>query len=440
MIIQNALVVDNSKTTQTITVKLLEEMGIGYQIADSKEVVWSKIKDSQQPFDIVLVSRMTLGQDLHTFVSQLRALRGYASIPLILMINDKGSDQNIERMYSIGFTQVFSRKEYHLIKGYLTQIKKRDTFQEARQNKVIIIEDDLSQQLIVQSILEERFCQCFCFTSAEDALAECENIQPQVIICDFFLDGEMTALDFILKVKNDGHPWELVPILVMTGLDDETRKYELVRSGANDYISKPTDSLDLTVRVENLIRYKHLIDTVEQQKHAMHELAMHDQLTGLYNRNFIAEQVQICIADAQRHNSHYSIILLDIDHFKRVNDLNGHDVGDQVLREVGNLLRQHARGDDVAARMGGEEFIILLNKCDLLRAGQKAEYLRQKIEALKPAGIGVTASFGVAELSDNVDNFDKLFKAADIAVYSAKSKGRNCIELAPVKYQQANVN
>jgi two-component system cell cycle response regulator len=407
-------------------------MDITYQIADNKESVWSKIKSSPTTFDMILVSRATLDKDLSLFVSQLRALRDYSSIPLILLINDKGSGENIESLYSIGFTQVFSRKEYHLIKEYLSQTQQRDTFQKDRQNKVVIIEDDLSQQLIVQAVLAERFCQCFCFTSVEEALAASETIQPQVIVCDFFLEGEMTGLDFVLHVRNNKHPWSYIPILMMTGLDDDTRKYELVRSGANDYISKPTDALDLSVRVENLIRYKHLLDTVEQQKQDMHELAMRDQLTGLYNRHFIAEQVQICFAKAKRHDSSYSIILLDIDHFKQVNDINGHQVGDQVLKEVGALLKQDARGDDVAARMGGEEFIILLNKCSIDSARQKAEKLKEKIKTLQPAGISVTASFGVAELNKEVDNFDKLFKAADDAVYNAKAKGRDRVEVARV--------
>ncbi|MGH1439802.1 MAG: diguanylate cyclase [Cellvibrionaceae bacterium] len=428
MTITRALIVDSSKLTQAITCSFLEDLDIEFDIAPTEQDVWQHIKTSSAPYDLVLVSRASLGKDLKTFVSRFRALRGYSSTPLILLLNDRGQDDYIESLYVSGFTQIFTRKEFDLLKGYIEQSKARDTFEEARQNKVIIIEDDLAQQMTVQAILEENFCECFCFKSAEEALEQVDIIQPHVITCDFFLEGKMTALDFVCHLKQGDHPWSQVPILVMTGLDDATRKYELVRSGANDYIAKPIDPLDLTVRVENLIRYKHLLNKVEKQKQEMQYLAMHDQLTGVYNRHFVAEQVEISIKNAQRHATPYSIVVLDIDFFKKINDQHGHDVGDEVLKAVALLLKDNMRGDDVVARMGGEEFLLLMNHCDLSYAVNKSEILRAKIQALNPSDVKVTASFGVAQLDEYIDSFDKLFRAADQAVYQSKSSGRNCVQ------------
>ena len=178
---------------------------------------------------------------------------------------------------------------------------------------------------------------------------------------------------------------------------------------------------------DKLTKWPRVSHTGRQQKKEMQYLAMHDQLTGLYNRHFVAEQVQIGITEAQRHQTDYSMILLDIDHFKQVNDQHGHDIGDQVLKSVGEFLQEHARGDDVVARMGGEEFLILLNHCDLNSAVEKAEMLRMGIETLKPADLLVTSSFGVSQLNDEFNSFDKLFKAADLAVYNSKNSGRNCV-------------
>ncbi len=440
MTIDRALIIDASKTTQAISGSLLSAVGIDFDSASSETDVWKLIKDRESPYDLILVSRASLGRELRIFVSRLRALRGYSSVPLILLINDKGEDHDIESLYTIGFTQIFSRKEFDRLKDYIEQAQARDTFEKARQNKVVIIEDDLAQQLTVQAILEENHCECFCFNSAEDALEQAETIQPHVITCDFFLEGKMTALDLVLQVKHAEHPWRHVPIIVMTGLDDSTRKYELVRSGANDYITKPIDPLDLSVRVENLIRYKHLLDTVEEQKKEMQFLAMHDQLTGLYNRHFVAEQVLINISEAKRHHKDYSVVLLDIDFFKQVNDQHGHDVGDTVLKEVGSFLQQQIRGNDVVARMGGEEFLLLLNHCNQANALEKAELLREQIELLKPADLTVTASFGVAQLSSELNNFDKLFKAADLAVYRAKELGRNRVETMPTHESLSQTN
>lgn len=428
MNITRALIVDSSKLTQAITGSFLEELGIAFDLADRESVVWQLIKQRPEPYELVLVSRATLGKDLPLFVSRFRALRQYATVPLILLLNDK--EHAVESMYANGFTQIFSRKEFPLLRDYIKQIQSRDTFEKARQNKVVIIEDDLALQITIQAILEENHCECFCFKSAEAALEAAETIQPQVITCDFFLEGKMTALDFVCQVKQGEHPWSNVPILVMTGLDDVARKYELVRSGANDYLAKPIDPLDLTVRVENLMRYHHLLTKVEEQKEALHYLAMHDQLTGVYNRNFIAEQVHISIRDAQRHQTAYSIIVLDIDHFKAINDNYGHDKGDEVLRAVADLLKNTLRGDDIIARIGGEEFLILLNHSDIAIAAQKAESLRTEIQQLKPAGLSLTASFGVAQLDEHINDFDTLFKAADQAVYLSKARGRNRVELA----------
>lgn len=429
MTIDRALIVDSSKLTQAITSSFLNDLGIEFDIAESEQYVWQFIKDRKKPYDLVLVSRASLGRDLKLFVSRFRALGKYSSTPLILLLNDRETDDYLESLYANGFTQIFTRKEFHSLKEYIEQSQSRNTFEKARQNKVIIIEDDLAQQLTVQAILEENFCECFCFKSAEDALAQIGTIEPSVITCDFFLEGKMTALDFVCHVKQVDHPWYHVPILVMTGLDDPTRKYELVRSGANDYIAKPIDPIDLTVRVENLIRYKHLLDKVEKQKREMQYLAMHDQLTGVYNRHFVAEQVEISIKNAQRHNTPYSIVILDIDFFKKINDRYGHDIGDQVLKAVASLLKHNMRGDDVVARLGGEEFILLLNHCDLYSAADKCESLRSQLQGLKPSNIEVTASFGVAQLNQEIDTFDKLFKAADYAVYESKKLGRNRVEV-----------
>ena len=438
MEIQRALILDSSKTTQAITSSLLGELDIACDIANNESDVWGLIKDNAEPYHLLLIARAALGRELRVFVSRLRALRHYHTVPLILLINDKGEDQDIESFYAIGFTQVFSRKEFSRLRDYLLQAKSRNTFEKARQNKVVIIEDDLAQQLTVQAILEENYCECFCFKSAEEALLQASQLQPHVLVSDFFLDGKMTALDLVLAVKNPDHPWRHVPIVVMTGLDDPTRKYELVRSGANDYIAKPIDPLDLSVRVENLIRYKHLLDTVEAQKKEMQFLAMHDPLTELHNRYFVAEQVIISITEAKRHRHPYAIIVIDIDHFKSINDQHGHDAGDKVLKAVGYFLQRQVRENDVVARMGGEEFLLLLSHCDLNKAVDKAKSLRAGLEKLNPGGLTVTASFGVAELNDELDNFDKLFKAADIAVYRAKSLGRNRVEVAPLALSRIN--
>jgi len=171
---------------------------------------------------------------------------------------------------------------------------------------------------------------------------------------------------------------------------------------------------------------------LEVQRQKMYELAMKDQLTQLYNRHYLLEIAAKSINEAERFNDPLSIIVIDIDHFKKLNDTHGHQLGDQVLESVAELLKAEMRSSDVAARFGGEEFVLLLSHCALAEAQAKAEDLREKIQQLTPCDIEITASFGVSALESltGEGSFDALFKLADHALYQAKDEGRNRVVVA----------
>lgn len=425
------LIVHRSKTIHSIFEQLLSNLGVEGDTVSSEDEIWPLMKQQQDPYFMVLVSRQSVGKDIDVFVRRFRSIMGYEATPLILLVNNKSTHQDAE-FYHSGFTRVFSVEDFVSLETYVEQSLKRHQAEYIHQKQVLVIEDDLSQQVLLQAVLEQASCQVICFKSAEEALEASDEVSPQVIICDFFLQGNMTALDFIPKIKQADHPWFMVPILVMSGLDDTSRRHELIRSGANDFLVKPLDMMDLMVKVENLLRYKLLLDKVEEQSQKMQYLAMHDALTGLYNRHFISERVHHAIAEAHRHKVDYCIVEVDVDHFKKVNDQYGHDMGDKVLIAVSQVLQNQLRDEDIAARLGGEEFILLLNRCSLKDACAKSEELRLEIENLEPEGIKVTASFGVAQLTDEVKDFDGLFKLADKAVYQAKELGRNRVEYAAI--------
>ncbi|MBX2807236.1 MAG: diguanylate cyclase [Cellvibrionaceae bacterium] len=428
MTIKNALIVNQSKTTTAISASLLEDLAITFEAVSCESDAWALIQSGQLHFDLILVSRSTFAQGMAPFVANIKALAAYSDVPIIILVGEPETEDKLEALYAMGFTQVFSLQEFNLLEDYIRQFQARDTLHKDKKNKVVILEDDLGQQLLVQAIFEEKQCECFCFTAVEDALDAADSLEPDLIVSDFFLAGKMTGLDLVVCIKQAQHPWSHLPVLVMTGLDDAARKSELVRSGANDYIAKPIDPVDLVLRAENLIRYKQLLDTVEQQKTVLHHLAMHDQLTGLYNRHFVVEHVQMSIAEAKRHGHDYALIVLDVDNFKIINDKHGHDRGDHILKAVADTLKHQCRVNDVVARLGGEEFLILMSHCNFVQAMAKAEKLRLSLYELKPMGLRVSASFGVAQLDDDLNTYEKLFKAADRAVYQAKQKGRNCVQ------------
>ena len=428
MTISSALIVENSKTFQAILADIFSSAAIETDFATDANMALNQLSAPAAAYSIVIVSSASLGDDIERFAKAIRTIKTYTHIPLLLLTTDK--DYSDRRLYAAGYTQIFSRTNVVEIKSYIDHFLLRDISPEQGNNKVAIIEDDLPQQLVLKAILEEGYCECRCFKSAEDILTNCESYSPDVIVVDFFLEGKMTGMEFIGIVRNAAHPWHRLPIIAVTALDDAARKYELLRAGANDYLVKPMEPVDVTVRVENLAKYKRLMDMVELQREEMQYLAMHDQLTGLYNRHYLAEQVGVRLREAVRHDIPYSIIVLDIDYFKKINDNLGHDKGDEVLVALGRMLNENFRSEDTVARLGGEEFIVFMGHCDLDYAMQKAEQLRRCLAESKVAGLDITASFGVAQLSKTNDNFDRLFKAADEAVYRAKNGGRNRVEPA----------
>ena len=167
-----------------------------------------------------------------------------------------------------------------------------------------------------------------------------------------------------------------------------------------------------------------------------------DSLTGLFNRMHFGEQLQRTLTEAERSGQPVSLVLVDIDHFKRVNDTWGHEAGDAVLRHVARILQEGVRSDDVCVRYGGEEIAMLLAHTDTAHALEIAERLRGRIAAtvVRHAGaeISVTASFGLATYPESVKGRDRLFPGADKALYIAKHEGRNCVRWKPVNASRAS--
>jgi diguanylate cyclase (GGDEF)-like protein len=171
-------------------------------------------------------------------------------------------------------------------------------------------------------------------------------------------------------------------------------------------------------------------------RESLREQSIRDPLTGLFNRRFVDEYLIQELARAQRTRRQISMVALDIDHFKRINDTFGHSAGDTVLKKIGAILRAHVRGSDIASRIGGEEFLLLLAESPLRFAAQRAEDIRNAIHEMslwyEDKELGpITASFGAAAYPDHGRTADALFRAADEALYSAKHAGRNQVVSAP---------
>ncbi|MBL8547130.1 MAG: PleD family two-component system response regulator [Hyphomonadaceae bacterium] len=235
----------------------------------------------------------------------------------------------------------------------------------------------------------------------------------------------------VIARMRSGEATRHLPILAIVDPDDRKRAIRALELGAHDIIMRPIDEEEIIARARTLMRRKRYMDALRDRLDQSLELAITDQLTGLYNRRFLDTQLEPLVHRAQCGGDPVSVMTIDIDHFKRCNDTFGHDVGDAVLREFAARLASNTRPSDYACRQGGEEFIVVMPRTTGDIACLAAERLRRAIagSAFIIPGLGqpldVTISIGVASTEGADDTTETLLKRADEALYEAKRGGRN---------------
>jgi two-component system, cell cycle response regulator len=227
-----------------------------------------------------------------------------------------------------------------------------------------------------------------------------------------------------------------VPILVLVSEGDRRKLSQALEMGVNDYLSRPIDKNELTARVRTQLRKKKYQDRLRHNVQLSLEMAITDQLTGLHNRRYMSRHLDTLIAGAHKSGKPVAFVIFDIDHFKRVNDTHGHDIGDEVLREFASRIAANVRGIDLACRYGGEEFVVVMPDTDAEFAYAVAERLRKSVETTPflisraPNALHITISTGIASSSGNADSAAALLRRADQALYRAKNDGRNRVVTA----------
>jgi diguanylate cyclase (GGDEF)-like protein len=249
-----------------------------------------------------------------------------------------------------------------------------------------------------------------------------------VVLCDLELpklDG-----DKLLRVKDSSPGGTNIPFLFVTGTTDLDRKARLILDGASDAITKPFHPPDLIARLQLHLKVKRLQDELLLKNATLERLSTVDALTGLRTRRFVDEVLNVEFLRARRYRTQLSLIMADIDHFKRVNDEHGHQAGDAVLRGVGELMQCMVRSTDVAGRYGGEELVVIQPQSTREGSAILAERLREAVEVARfevadGKQLQVTMSLGVAEYSKSFTSPEDLVATADRALYAAKEQGRN---------------
>ncbi|MEI7600230.1 MAG: PleD family two-component system response regulator [Aestuariivirga sp.] len=250
----------------------------------------------------------------------------------------------------------------------------------------------------------------------------------ELIIVNLDLDG-IDGLRICSQLKSV-ETTRQTPILILVDPEDHQRLLRALDMGVNDYLIRPIDRQELLARVATQVRRHRYTEQLRLTVRASMEMAVTDALTGLYNRRYLETQLNHLIEQSVDRGKLLSLLTLDIDFFKSVNDTYGHDAGDRVLQEVAGRIRGSVRSVDLACRTGGEEFVVVLPGADLAIAEKVGERIRKAIAA-KPFLLGpgshltVTASLGVSSLATAQDSVEELLKRADRALYRAKREGRN---------------
>ncbi len=221
-----------------------------------------------------------------------------------------------------------------------------------------------------------------------------------------------------------------LPILLIADPDDRPKVLRGLELGANDYLTRPIDRNELLARVRTNIRQKRYADRLRQSVQQSIEMALFDALTGLNNRRSLERRLPAMIETARQRGAPLTMMVLDIDHFKRVNDTYGHDVGDHVLKGFAAQLQEIVRGGDLLCRLGGEEFVVVMPGVDAAEAARIAERARQTTESREfiidgaAGSVPITVSIGLAGWREGWD-LAELYRRADRALYLSKSAGRN---------------
>jgi two-component system cell cycle response regulator len=225
-----------------------------------------------------------------------------------------------------------------------------------------------------------------------------------------------------------------LPVLVIVEDGEVKRLARALDLGANDYLTRPVDRLELAARISTQLKRKRYTDRLRERLHASVELSITDPLTGLFNRRFLSSHLQGLLRRGQAEMRPLSLVFIDLDNFKTVNDTHGHGIGDLVLKDIALRIGRGVRGVDLACRYGGEEFVVVMPGTDLAAAAMVSERMRKQVaDAPVISGdrsIAITASFGVTQ-SKLGDTPDSLIERADQALYRAKRAGRNRVEIEP---------
>jgi len=434
------LILENGRLFQKILQDLLIELDCTVScVRTGEEGLDLLINTTEETkYDLIIASQHIFDKSGAKFIEHCK--HSERNTPIILLTSEP-NDTLLKNARAAGIKDIFPKTNITYLKSSIRYYVQGKTTFDIQGGRILYIEDSASVAHIVTKYLKKLNLEVTHFARAEEAFHAFTDNDYDLVITDVMLEGTMDGLSLVRMIRAQNTHAAKIPILAMTGHDDSQLRIDLLHAGINDYVTKPPIEEELAARVNNLITNKRLADQVRQQQRSLFNIAMTDQLTTCHNRHSLSDYAPKYIKDAVRYDYPLSILILDLDFFKRINDEFGHTTGDIVLEETGKLLMATCRQGDIVSRIGGEEFLILLPHCTITDAMRKAENIRSMIELSEPGGLKITASIGIASLiKEHDDEFDNLYKAADSAVYCSKENGRNRVTADPHSLDDAELD
>jgi two-component system cell cycle response regulator len=301
--------------------------------------------------------------------------------------------------------------------------------------RVLVVDDDEINRDLVAKALQFEGYQVEKAPDGNAGLLKIQEWKPHLVLLDVNMPG-LNGLETLARLRARD---EYVSVIFVSA---DSRREDIIRGldgGADDYVTKPFDVMELLARVRAQLRIKDLHDSLKRANDRLKELVDIDDLTGLFNMRSLYKRLDFELDRARRYDRSVSVIMMDLDHFKRVNDQNDHLFGSYVLAQVGKMIRENIRKVDFAARYGGDEFLVVLTEITLDGAITFANRLRLKIAQTDfksdSFSIQLTASLGLAVANPNETDIEarSLVRYADRALYSAKANGRDRVEVFDFK-------
>lgn len=404
--------------------------------------------------DIILLDIMMPGMDGYEVTRKLKNNPDTSDIPVILVTALDGTDDKVKGLEAgadeflnkpVNSAELSARvRSFLRLKKYQDQLKIRSDskklFSTAEEEErylestfdkpsVLLVEDDDKDVRLIQSYLNDEGYKLSLARDGEETLSRLRGEKVDLLLLDILLPG-IDGFEVCRRLK-DEEPTRDIQIVVITCLQDMESKIKGLELGVDDFLVKPINKFELRTRLKALLKKKKYLDRLHVNYETAIFYAITDRRTGLHNHGYFEHMLEAEIKRSLRHKHPVSLLMMDIDDFKQYNDRLGHLAGDEILSELGKLIKKNIREVDLGARYGGEEFAIILPYTDKGGAKIVAERIRQIISShsfrpeLRLPSKKLTVSIGIASFPSDSNSARELVQKADKALYAAKEQGKN---------------